>query len=189
MNCPFCAEEIEEGALKCRHCGEWLIPENRTSAISESGASSDLKTGELQKKISDLTAACKMAFNSGLRIFLVGYFLVSMIGLLVYLLYGVITIAFGSETVAGFFTGFGDVIKGCFVYFPVFCISCLLFGQLFFFILFREKPEPSREPKPILSTLDDPARGVEMLINIFKLPVIFAKLAYNYCKLFFLKVS
>ena len=24
MRCPFCAEEIQPGAAKCKHCGEWL---------------------------------------------------------------------------------------------------------------------------------------------------------------------
>jgi TM2 domain-containing membrane protein YozV len=25
MNCPFCKEEIQEGALKCKHCGSMLV--------------------------------------------------------------------------------------------------------------------------------------------------------------------
>ena len=26
--CPFCSEEIQETAKKCKHCGEWLLESN-----------------------------------------------------------------------------------------------------------------------------------------------------------------
>ena len=29
--CPFCSEEIQNSAKKCRHCGEWLIESENTS--------------------------------------------------------------------------------------------------------------------------------------------------------------
>lgn len=34
--CPFCAEEIQDEAIKCKHCGEFLDEVNRTAMAGNS---------------------------------------------------------------------------------------------------------------------------------------------------------
>lgn len=33
--CPFCAEDIQEDAIKCKHCGEFLDPDKHPRTDSE----------------------------------------------------------------------------------------------------------------------------------------------------------
>ena len=33
--CPFCAEDIQDEAKKCKHCGEWLTPSQGGKLLSD----------------------------------------------------------------------------------------------------------------------------------------------------------
>ncbi len=46
--CPYCAEDIQDHAIKCKHCGEWL---NTTQAQNSKGAPD--ATANLQRAISE----------------------------------------------------------------------------------------------------------------------------------------
>lgn len=37
MQCPFCKEEIQEGALKCKHCGSMLDNSTSTTFTGQQG--------------------------------------------------------------------------------------------------------------------------------------------------------
>jgi len=32
--CPYCAEEIQDDAIKCKHCGEWLNQQTAKQTVS-----------------------------------------------------------------------------------------------------------------------------------------------------------
>ena len=53
--CPFCAGEIENGVLKCKHCGEWLDVEHRKQ--QEDLINSQKTTGSVAKMIGWLIAS------------------------------------------------------------------------------------------------------------------------------------
>jgi len=48
-NCPFCAEKIQEEALKCRHCGEWLNKKTPTDLFNVAKSFVGKKIDEYQE--------------------------------------------------------------------------------------------------------------------------------------------
>ena len=56
IKCPFCAEEIQIDAIKCRHCGEWLASPMAQNFNNKESISPDVIARGIRKAEYDKTA-------------------------------------------------------------------------------------------------------------------------------------
>ena len=85
IKCPFCAEEIQIDAIKCRHCGEWLASPMAQNFNNKESISPDVIARGIRKAEYDKTAMGCLGIVALFVAVVVGIFIHWIVGLVVFI--------------------------------------------------------------------------------------------------------
>ena len=59
--CPYCGEDIQPGAIKCKHCNEWLVNNPPPTPKSPEELAKELEKQEEKKQVKKMATGCLIA--------------------------------------------------------------------------------------------------------------------------------
>lgn len=69
-HCHYCGGEVDEGAMKCKHCGEWLVPPEERVTLTDS----EQPSGVASKPKGNHGRGCLLAVVVALALALLAFF-------------------------------------------------------------------------------------------------------------------